>query len=263
MTQPFARERHLNQQTTAEPLTLEKTMLQTLLMMILFAANLVHAAFNGQEEKRELSIDADGVETLDIEAGAGSLNVSGIAGTNRILVIATIEVPDADADEARQVIEEDLVLSLGKNGSRADLDGWFRKSRWSFDESPRVHLDVRVPERLSLNIEDRSGSVEVRDVMGPIELDDGSGSIRIADNGGLLTIRDGSGSIEIERSGGDVRIVDGSGSITVAEVDGSVTIEDGSGSIDVRDIVGDLLVPDAGSGSFDYSEVAGRVVADD
>jgi hypothetical protein len=238
-------------------------MLQTLLMMILFAANLVQAAFNGQEEKRELTIDADGVETLEIEAGAGSLNVSGIAGTNRILVIATIEIPDADADEARQIIEEDLVLSLERDGSRAALDGWFRNSRWSFDESPRVNLDVRVPEGLALNIEDRSGSVDIRDVIGSIELDDGSGSIRITDNGGLLTIRDGSGSIEIERSGGDVRIVDGSGSIAVAEVDGSVTIEDGSGSIDARDIAGDLIVPDDGSGSFDYSGVAGRVVADD
>ena len=80
-------------------------MLQTLLMMIMFAANLVQAAFNGQEEKRELSLDAEGVEALDIEAGAGSLDITGIAGTGRILVVATIEVPDADADEARQVME--------------------------------------------------------------------------------------------------------------------------------------------------------------
>jgi hypothetical protein len=238
-------------------------MLQTLLMMIMFAASLVQAAFNGHEEKRELSLDAEGLEALDIEVGAGSLNVTGIAGTGRILVIATIEVPDADADEARQVVEESLVLSLEKDGRRAALDAFFRESRWSFGESPRVNLDVRVPEGLSLDIEDRSGSVEVQDVMGAIELEDGSGSIRITGNGGLLTIRDGSGSIEIERSGGDVRIVDGSGSITVADVDGSVTIEDGSGSIDAREIAGDLLVPDGGSGSFDYSGVAGRVVADD
>jgi hypothetical protein len=238
-------------------------MLQTLLMMIMFAANLVQAAFNGQEEKRELSLDAEGVETLDIEAGAGSLNVTGMAGTSRILVIATIEVPDADADEARQVIEKDLVLKLEKDGSGAVLEGYFRNSGWSSGDSPRVNLDVRMPEGLSLNIEDGSGSVELRDVMGAIGLDDGSGSIRITDNGGLLTIRDGSGSIEVERSGGDLRIVDGSGSITVAEVDGSVTIEDGSGSIDARAIAGDLLVPDDGSGSFDYSDVAGQVLAED
>jgi len=238
-------------------------MLQTLLMMIMFAANLVQAAFNGQEEKRELSLDAAGVETLDIEAGAGSLNVSGVAGTGRILVIATIEVPGANADEAQQVIEEDLVLNLQNDGSRASLAGYFRDSRRSSNDSPRVNLDVRVPERLSLDIEDGSGSIEVRDVNGGIELEDGSGSIRVTDNGGPLRIRDGSGSIEIERAGGDIRIKDGSGSITVAEVEGSVTIEDGSGSIDARDIAGDLVVPDEGSGSFDYSNVAGRVVTGD
>ena len=236
-------------------------MLQTLLMMILFAANLVHAAFNGQQEKRELSLDSAGVETIEIEAGAGSLDVTGIPGAGRILVVATIEVPDADADEAREIIEETLVLRLEKAGSRAALDGYFKDSRWSFRESPRVHLDVRVPEKLSLDIEDRSGPVDVRDVTGAIKLDDGSGSIRVAGNGGSLKIEDGSGSIEIERSGGDVTIVDGSGSIVIAGVEGSVTVTDGSGSIDVRDIAGDLVVLDDGSGSFDYSGIAGRVVA--
>lgn len=236
-------------------------MLQTLLMMIMFAANLVQAAFSGQEEKRELSVDARGMETLDIEAGAGSLDVTGIPGASRILVTATIEIPDADANEARQIIEEDLVLTLDNDGSRAVLEGYFRDSRRLFGEGPRVNLDVRVPDGLAVDIEDGSGPVEVRDVVGAIELEDNSGSIRITDNGGLLTIKDGSGSIEIERSGGDVRIVDGSGSIMVAGVDGNVTIEDGSGSIDVRDIAGDLLVPDDGSGSFDFSGVAGRVVA--
>ena len=238
-------------------------MLQTLLMMIMFAANLVQAAFTGQEDKRELSVDAEAVETLDIEAGAGSLDVIGVTGTGRIVVIATIQVPDADADEAQQIIEDDLVLNLESDGSRAMLEGYFRDSRRLFSESPRVNLEVRVPERLSLGIEDGSGSLEVRNVLGGIELNDGSGAIRITDSGGLLSIRDGSGSIEIDGAGGDITIVDGSGSITVAAVDGSVSIEDGSGSIDARDIAGDLLVPDDGSGSFDYSGVAGRVVKKD
>lgn len=238
-------------------------MLQTLLMMILFAANLVQAAFTAQEEKRELALDAEAVEILEIEAGAGSLDVTGVPGTGRIFVVATIEVPDADADEARQIINSDLVLGLEREGSRARLAGYFKNGATMFGESPRVNLEVRVPERLSLDIEDGSGSVDVRDVRGGIDLDDGSGSIRMTDAGGRLRVKDGSGSIEIDGAGGDVEIVDGSGSVMVARVGGSVSIEDGSGSINVREISGDLLVPDDGSGSFDYSGIAGRVLKED
>lgn len=235
-------------------------MLQTLLMMIMFVANLVQAAWTGHEEKRDLSLDADGVETLQVEAGAGSLDVTGAAGT-RIGVNAFIRVPGADADEAQEIIREHLVLSLDRHGRTADLKGYFEDvNRWS--DSPSVDLEVSLPQGMFLKIEDSSGSVEVQNVKGDIELDDGSGSVRMIDVGGRVTIRDGSGSIVIEGAGGDIAIVDGSGSVTVARVEGSVSVEDGSGSIDVSEISGDLIVPEAGSGSLDYSAVAGRVDVD-
>ena len=232
-------------------------MLQTLLMMIMFVANLVQAAWTGHEEERELSLDAEGVETLQVEAGAGSLDITGVAGTD-IAVDALIRVPDADVDEAQEIIREHLVLSLDRDGSIADLKAYFEDlSR--FGDSPGVDLEVRLPEGMFLNVKDGSGSLEIRNVRGDIELDDGSGSVRMVDVGGRLTINDGSGSIIIEGAGGDVAIVDGSGSVTVARVQGSVTLEDGSGSIDVSEIAGDLVVPEDGSGSLDYSAIAGRV----
>jgi len=238
-------------------------MLQTLLMLIMFAANLVHAAWTDYEEKRDLALDAEGVETLQIEAGAGSLDVTGVAGTTRIVVAALIRVPDADADEARKVLNEDLVLSLDRDGKTADLKGYFENSGRLFGNSPSVSLEVRVPEGMALDIEDGSGSVEVRNVRGEIELDDGSGSITMTDVGGQLRVTDGSGSIVIKGAGGGIEIVDGSGSIIVTNVQGSVTIEDGSGSIDVREVSGDMFIVEDGSGSIDYSGIAGRVETDD
>jgi hypothetical protein len=234
-------------------------MLQTLLMLVMFAANLVHAAWTDYEEKRELSLNADGVEALQIEAGAGSLDVTGAPGATKIVVAALIRVPDADADKARQIISEDLVLSLGRDGRNAELKGYFRNSRRLLGNSPGVDLEVRVPEGMSLDIEDGSGSVEVRNVRGDIELTDGSGSIRMSDVGGTLRVRDGSGSIAIQDAGGDIEIVDGSGSINVARVQGNVTIEDGSGSMDISDVSGNLSIPEDGSGSVDYSGISGRV----
>lgn len=238
-------------------------MLHTLLMMIMFAANLVHAAFTDHEEKQDLSLDAEGVEALKVRAGAGSLGVTGVEGASRIVVVALIRVPAADVDEARQIVDDHLILRLNRDGNAAELEGYFENAGSVWGSSPEVSLEVRVPTRLSLDIEDSSGSLEVRNVRGEIELDDGSGSIRLTDVGGRLSVRDGSGSIEIEGAGGDVAIVDGSGSITVARVGGSLTIEDGSGSIAVSEVSGDLLVPEDGSGSLDFSKVAGRVVKAD
>jgi hypothetical protein len=234
-------------------------MLQTLLMMIVFAANLVQAAWSDYEETRDLSLDAQGVETLRIEAGAGSLDVTGVAGSYRIVVAALIRVPDADRDDAREIVGDDLILSLVRDGDRAELKGFFKDTGRLFGSSPTVGLEVSLPDGMSLDIEDGSGSIEVRNVRGDIELDDESGSIQMTDVGGMLNINDGSGSISIRGAGGAIAIVDGSGSVTVARAGGSVTIEDGSGSIDVSDVAGDLIIPDDGSGSVVFSGIAGRV----
>ncbi|MEX2122691.1 MAG: DUF4097 family beta strand repeat-containing protein [Woeseia sp.] len=234
-------------------------MLQTLLMMIMFAANLVQAAWKDYEETRDLSLDAVGVETLQIEAGAGSLDVTGVPGADRIVVAALIRVPDADADEAREAIADGLVLSLDRDGDRADLRGFFDDNGSLFGSNLTVSLEVRLPDGISLSIQDGSGSVELRDVRGDIELDDRSGSIRMTNVGGNLNVTDGSGSIAIEGAGGEVSIVDGSGSVSVVRVEGSVTIEDGSGSIDVNEVAGDLIIPDDGSGAVNYTSIAGRV----
>lgn len=234
-------------------------MLQTLLMLIMFAANLVHAAWTDYEEKRDLSLNAEGVETLQVEAGAGGLDVTGVPGTTRIVAAALIRVPDADADKAQRIVRENLVLSLDRDGRNAQLKAYFENSGRLFRESPSVSLEVRVPEGIALDIEDRSGPVDVRNVRGDIELDDGSGSIRMTDVGGRLRLTDGSGSIVVKGAGGDIEIVDGSGSIVVARVQGSLTIEDGSGSIDVSDVSRDLFIVEDGSGAMDYSGIAGRV----
>jgi hypothetical protein len=232
-------------------------------MLIMFAANLVQAAWTDYEEKRDLTMDADGMETLQIEAGAGALDVTGVPGSSKIVVAALIRVPDADADEAAQVVREDLVLSLDRDGRNAGLKAFFENRSRSFGDSPSVSLDVRVPENMSLDIEDSSGAIELRNLKGSIKLDDSSGSIRMTDVGGDLHVRDGSGSVVINGAGGNVEIIDGSGSITVTRVKGSVTVEDGSGSIEVNDVAGDLLIAEDGSGSIDYSDIAGRVDTDD
>jgi len=232
------------------------------MLLAVCAAGLANVAWADYEAVRELSLDSRGIDTLDMDTGAGSLQVVGVAGTDEIVVVATIRVPGRDDDKALRKIESDMVLSLARDGDKAILKSWFDKRMFNFGDSPHIALEVRVPERLHLVVDDGSGSIDIEAVRGDIDIDDGSGSLTLTDAGGVVEIDDGSGSISVRNVGGNLKIEDGSGSIKVRGVAGSVTIDDGSGGIDVSDIEGDLIIVDDGSGGLNFSNIGGRVEKD-
>jgi hypothetical protein len=238
---------------------MEQPMSRNILIMLMFAASLVQAAWRDYEETRDLSLDVGGMDLLRIETGPGSLTVTGVSGMDKIVVKAHIVVPDTDGDRAREIVARDMVLSLEPDSDSAELKSYFDGDGGLFRSSPLIDLEIRLPAGMSLNVEDSSGSIEIENVAGDIEVDDGSGSILLTEVGGNIKIRDGSGSIVAEGAGGDVSIVDGSGSVTVARVAGNVTIEDASGSIDVSEVAGDLIIPEDGSGSVNFADILGRV----
>ncbi len=227
------------------------------------ALGLVNAAWADYEEVRELSLDTRGIDTLEIDAGAGSLAVVGADGAGEITVVATIMIDTDDDERARETIEEKMTLSLEKDSDTAKLNAWFEDGGWNqgwgSGDSPRIALEVQMPRGLHLNVDDGSGSIGIENVRGDIRMDDGSGSLSMTDVGGQVEIEDGSGSISVRGVGGDISINDGSGSIRVREVAGSVSVDDGSGSIDVSDIEEDLIIVDDGSGGLNFSNIGGRV----
>jgi hypothetical protein len=236
--------------------------MRTFLILGMFTASLAHAAWLDYEETRNLNLDAAGIDGVEIEAGAGSLEIRGSADAKAISVTAIIQVP-AKEEKARKIVENDLVLTLERVGDSAVLKGYFESSGWSWGDSPSVQLTVEVPDRMTLEIEDGSGSIKVWDVSGDIKVEDGSGSLEMTNVGGDIDIEDGSGSLVVDGVGGDISIDDGSGSITVKNVRGSVTVDDGSGGINVSDVGADLIIEDDGSGSLNFARINGRVEKDD
>ena len=234
--------------------------MRSLIVIAMFTASLAHAAWNGYTEDRTLELDTDGVSSLDIDAGSGSLVITGVEDLSKILVTATINVPDEDDDDAREMIEKGLRLSLEKAQDEARLIADFKDRSWSWGDSPSVDLDVQVPHGLALVVDDGSGSIKIIDVRSHVIVDDGSGSLSI-EGAKSVKVDDGSGSVTVVDVSGDVDIEDGSGSITVEKVGGSVTIDDGSGGIDVEDVEHDLTIIDDGSGGLNASNVRGEVDA--
>ena len=235
--------------------------MRSFIVMAMFLASFASAAWKDYTEVRDLELDSNGIDRLEIDAGAGSMDIKGVAGLNRIVVKATVVVPDADDDDAIKLIEKRLKLSLDRNGGQAKLDSWFEEGFFGNGSGARIDLEISMPTGIDVSIDDGSGSIDVSDIAAAVSIDDGSGSIDLQ-NVGKVIIDDGSGSIDVSNAAGDVSIVDGSGSITVRSVDGSVSIDDGSGGINVNDVEGDLIIVDDGSGGLSFSNVRGTVEQD-
>ncbi len=235
-------------------------------MRFCIAAGLVLAscaafAADDYREIRELGVAADRLDRLVIDAGAGSLDVRGVEGQDRIEVRATIVVEDADDDEGRAFIDKRIELGLDRDGDSARLVSRVDQPKLGWGRSGRIDIEVTAPPELALRIDDGSGSIDVAGFASDVRIDDGSGSIDVGSVGSLV-IDDGSGSIDVSDVTGDVYVNDGSGSLTIEGVGGSVTIDDGSGSIRVNDVGQDLIIIDSGSGSVSFSNVKGTVEQD-
>ena len=207
----------------------------------------------GHEARREERIEAAGVKTLRVIARAGSLRVDGQAGAGAIAVHGT-------ACASRESVLEGIQVKVSRSGSEATVEAVIPESfNWLGGGEARLDLVLEVPPGVALEVEDGSGSIEIRHVAAAA-VQDGSGEMMIEDVAGEVRITDGSGAIEVRGAGSVVIDEDGSGSISVSGVRGNVLVrDDGSGSISVREVAGDFTVEDDGSGGISHVAVHGRV----
>ncbi len=229
------------------------------LVLFFLSASLVLA----YEEVKNLSLSAQGIDTLEIDCGAGFLKVYGREDLQNIEVEAEIILEGLSDQKAQRFIREKVNLSLERRGSRAELVSEMKRysSFFSF-RNKVINLTVNLPKNMDLNIDDGSGEMMVEDIVGKVYIEDGSGTMDIKNITGDLTIDDGSGDIKVFDVKGDVDIDDGSGTVNVEDVSGNLSIDDSSGTICVRNI-GENVILEDGSGSINIDGVEGNVVIED
>jgi len=230
--------------------------MRSFIVVALLATGVSNAVAEDFREVRNLELDARDFQRLFVDAGAGSLDVTGVDGLRRIEVKATIVIPDVNENAARDIIDGKLRLSLESLGEAARLQSRFQHGFWGRRPNARVDLEVRIPANLALAIDDTSGSINVTNVSASVWIDDSSGAITVR-RVGDLRIHDGSGSIEVAGASGDVFVDDGSGDIHIQAVGGSVTIDDGSGDIRVGNVGRELVILNDGSGDVSSSNIRG------
>lgn len=205
--------------------------------------------------QKELTIDAKQLSTFDIEAGAGSLVITGSDSVFDITVIADIYTDKDDIDNYQ--------LELSDSGKTALLVSKIKSHSgfWNGD-SPHIDLKVTMPANMMLNVDDGSGSTSIININGAIDVKDGTGELTIKNIANNLKINDGSGGLYVSDIFGNVSIVDGSGELELSDVNGNLNINDGSGSLDLKHISGNVIVED-GSGDLTIKNIAGMVTIDD
>jgi DUF4097 and DUF4098 domain-containing protein YvlB len=205
-----------------------------------------------------------------------------VDGLEQIEVSAVLDVRGIADNELAAFKKEHVTLKLERVAGQAELiakieSGFSLAGLFGDSHDARIDLDIRVPRRLALEIDDGSGDTDIRDcdgnlkladgsgdirltnIRGPVESEDGSGAIILAKINGKLQIEDGSGDIELNDAGNDVDIDDGSGEINLNRILGSVYIEDGSGDIVIDGVEKDVTIDEAGSGGVEISNVKGKV----
>lgn len=246
---------------------------------LLFLAAL--AVVNAAQSRETLTLDASGCRSLRIDCGAGYLQVRGEDNLEKIEVKAVLDVRGIAQNELSEFKKQYVELKLDKTGDNAVLiakiESGFSLETLFGGRDARIDLEIRLPRRLALAVEDGSGDIEIREIDGGLDLEDGSGAIHVTNINGLVKIDDGSGDmqlaglkggvkiidgsgdIELKDAGGDVAVEDGSGKIGLYHVSGSVTIDDGSGDIIIDGVEKDLTIEEAGSGGVEIRNVKGKV----
>ena len=186
------------------------------------------ASSRNVEESISETIDPDGANALTVSGEAGSVEV---VGESRETVALEGRTRAATEDDL-----EDVSVDVDRSGDTVAVvvDDGTGNGLFSFGPGPVVDLELAVPDSLRVAAVDTgSGSIDVRDVRGPLEADTGSGSIAIENVEGALETDTGSGSQTLEGVEESLTAETGSGSIA-AEFDSladDTSLETGSGSV--------------------------------
>jgi hypothetical protein len=227
------------------------------------------------EKNIDVTLDLADSELLAITAGAGELEVRGVAGSSDAVIRGKVCVSkEAWLDEAQ-------VHTMAGKQAKISADLPTNGGSWSLFGNSYASMDlvIEVPQDLALEIKDSSGDIEISQVAA-LRLHDSSGDIEIENSNGPISIKDSSGDIDVDHVTGNFTIEsDSSGDIYASNIDGIALVKkdssgdirltqvssdaiievDSSGEIVVKDVGGDFRVLKDGSGGIRSSNVDGEI----
>lgn len=174
------------------------------------------------------TLDASTPLRLELASASGSVRISG-SSDGKVHIHGEVNAGSffgSAKEELQKVIgtppieQHGSLIRVGK-----DMAG-FRNTSISYT--------IEVPQETELSVSAASGSEEIKNVRGPVNVDSASGEIRVENVDRSVIIKSASGSVHAANLGDDARITAASGSIEVISVKGDLRARSLSGSVSVR-----------------------------
>ena len=124
---------------------------------------------------------------------------------------------------------------------RGSFAGWH-----GFLGDPRVRVRVRVPQRYSLEIETKGGSIEVEEIHGDVNARTSGGSIEVHDVIGDVELETSGGGVRAHGVRGNLRIRTSGSPIHASKIEGEVEVQTSGGRIQLNDVLGPVEAETSG-----------------
>ena len=195
-----------------------------------------------------------GPTRLELSSGSGSVKINGSAD-GKVHVHGDVYSGSffgSAKEELQRVIDNPPIeqrtglLRIGK-----DM-GAFRNTSISYT--------IEAPRDTELSISAASGSEEIKNVRGPVNVDSASGEVVVEGVERSVTVRSASGSIRVHGLGDDAKLSAASGSIEAFGVKGDIRARALSGSITIKG-PGARVEADSASGSVTVAGASNDVKA--
>jgi hypothetical protein len=130
----------------------------------------------------------------------------------------------------------DVRIEESQNGDHVSLAVRMPHMNWSFWGGRRrsIHVELRVPRDLDLDVKTGDGNVTSQPVAGRIHFDTGDGNITATGLKGNISLHSGDGHIEAGGLDGSLRVDTGDGHVNVRGRFDSLDVKTGDGSIEAE-----------------------------
>jgi hypothetical protein len=162
-------------------------------------------------------------------------------GTLRVrLDRGALEVESHAEPEVRVDAQYSGAMEFELRGGDGEVELVGRSSRLGLGAlfGQRVRVRVRVPQRFSVDLDTKGGSIEVERLEGSVRAETSGGFIAVEGARGPVDLRTRGGSIRAEDVAGDLEARTSGGNIDARGVAGRVEARTSGGSLELLDVVG-------------------------
>lgn len=208
---------------------------------------------------KSISVNAKGKDKVIINNSFGKVQVAKGTGDN-IEIQANIVIHNNDEQYAKEI--SDSLIDISESG---DISIASKREEYMNDrarvQNISVNYSIKVPENLSVEIENKFGSVNVENTGRSVKVQNSHGDVTAKQIGGDLYVNNSFASIYVEGVNGKADIYDRNSSVTVRKVEGNLTLENSFGSVKVEEVKCDSKILN-NNGRIEADKIDGNLIVD-